>query len=699
MAQIEDGIVCDLETRRATRQFHIVQSLQPVGLKGIESAQPMWLVIGRREPGAVIRGPQSALVGRTSEMKIVARSIANAHESSQLVIIRGESGIGKSRLTREASDRALELGFKVLTGRADPTSSGQPYAVWRDVFDQLLGIDPARDNSSREGLWRAALKSDQNLLPLLSAINRIEAHENNDTASIDTSVRGARIRALLIGILRDHLSQTPLFIVLEDMHWGDAASWTLAWEATHETAGVIVIVTTREEASHFSTQEVRTDTALDIILKGLSLDEISHFVPVGLGIPSLGDEVTAWIYRRSHGNPLFAHELARDLRDRGLITTEGQLSNSEDVNLDELPLPYSIESAVTARIDRLPSEVQIVLKCASIIGAKFDLETLLDILPSAISAARLPSLLRFLTRAELLSVSEETDLTYGFQHDIIPRVAYGLTSEIHKRDLHAAVANRLARLSIEEAAIDWNVIAFHWTRAERYQEAIICLERAADKALIVGAHREAATCLNRIVRLSSLLGARDPISLAKWHQRLGECYVALGRLSDGAAEARVSLRLLGVKLPESRIGWTGALLRQGGSYFFSPLLRQFRLNSPVNVTLEIATKAMNVVADESYFSGKVTVLATSNLMAVNLAKSGGDITQAVTACAVMGYLLGLCRLHRPAVNIFERCREACQRNNNLAGQHSCLGGRAMYELGFARWEAASHSAEEALKLC
>ena len=185
-------------------------------------------------------------------------------------------------------DHPASLGNSRRTSSADPTSSGQPYAAWRDVFDQLLGIDPARDHSSRAALWRASLKSAQNLLPLLSAVSRIEAHENDDTASIDTSARGARIKSLLIGILRDHWRQTPLLIVLEDMHWGDAASWTLAWEATHETSGVVVIVTTREEAEHVSAQEVRTDTALDIILKGLSLDEINHFVPVGLGIPSLG---------------------------------------------------------------------------------------------------------------------------------------------------------------------------------------------------------------------------------------------------------------------------------------------------------------------------------------------------------------------------------------------------------------------------
>ncbi|MEO8166276.1 MAG: hypothetical protein ABI619_12860, partial [Betaproteobacteria bacterium] len=165
-------------------------------------------------------------------------------------------------------------------------------------------------------------------------------------------------------------------------------------------------------------------------------------------------------------------------------------------------------------------------------------------------------------------------------------------------------------------------------------------------------------------------------------------------------QARAALSIIGQPLPEQRIGWAVFLILQviGHLRARNPALEPGAgPRTPAHI--DIVTGAVNVFAEASYFSGSVVALAASNLFAVNLAKSAGNLASAARASATIGYLFGLFRLHRLARGFFERPRAACIEAGDLVGYHATLGGQAMYELGFGRWKQADTTVAQAIELC
>jgi class 3 adenylate cyclase/tetratricopeptide (TPR) repeat protein len=707
MAHIEEGIVCDAYTERTTRHAYEFRALQGVSVKGIEASAPAYLLLGARagRPRAH-NAIASPLVGRAREMQAIVEAIADARRSvSRLVILEGEAGIGKSRLALEAAGRAHELGLSALIAHADRGVSDRPYRIWQSIFDQLLGTAPSVDLHAHEQAWRSELGGNEELLALLNPITRLDASESDATSRLSVEARGAKVAALLLETLQRAASRGPMLIVLEDMHWADTASWLLAQEAIRNVPGLALLATRRALSSRPELHDVASEvSASRLVLSHLSRHDTINLVCATLGVSMVSDHAAGWIYGRSQGSPFFVEELARSLRDRGLLDPNRDAGNGgSDADFDAFPLPYNVESAITSRIDHLPIQAQIILKCASVIGTRFSLNALIDVLPPQVRSAEVAESIDALVSGHLLARTDSGDrLSCSFRHQIICRVAYGLVPEVLRRQIHGALAQWYAS-GLRQGETDWTLIAYHWEKGGNSAEAMDCFERASLQALHVGAHREAANCLERALALAAV-HAPQALREAKWRQQLGVCYIALGRLAEGATEARKALRAVGHDLPERRYAWTGFLVLQIFRYVCTP---RSAASPPApshdpalqSAKVAIVAGAVNAFAEASYFSGDVVALAASNLFAVNLAETAGNPGSASRASAVIGYMLGVSRLHGLARTFFERPRQACRAAGDLTGESSTLGGQIMYEVGFGRWETAREAIARATALC
>ena len=280
----------------------------------------------------------------------------------------------------------------------------------------------------------------------------------------------------------------PALYVIEDAHWIDEVSESMLADffAVIPQTPSMVVITYRPEYEGTLT---RMHGAQTIALAPLSDSESSALIAKVLGPDSSVSEVGKAIVARAAGNPFFAQEMIRDLAERGVLQgTSGSYVCHTDVA--EVSVPATLQAAIGARIDRLPTGAKKTINAAAVIGLRFSasLLTVLEVDPvlDDLVKAELIDQVRFTPRAE-----------YAFRHPLIRAVAYEsqlksdraqlhrrLAAAIESRDLEsvdenaALIAEHLEAAGDLHAAFDWHMRAGAWAANRDIAAARLSWERA-----------------------------------------------------------------------------------------------------------------------------------------------------------------------------------------------------------------------------
>lgn len=304
-------------------------------------------------------------VGRTTEIaRLVAHFEAVVRGQPRVVAVIGEAGVGKTTLVRRIqSEVRLRTGIMVF-GRSQEPDLRPPYGPWMDVIAGLhaMGIMPARP-------WPEL----ERLVPRLqSAAPGGDATTGSKYALLDEIVEFLHMAA----------AQRPLVIVLDDMQWGDDASWDAVEHVVGqlESERILICLTIRrEDADRVERSRSR-----------LSRSELYHQLQVGRLLPA---EVRAWVggalhqpevhedlpdalYRYTEGNPLFVKQVLQALFDEGLLWHGAAGWAWKD--LDRLALPTAIDDLLKRRLTRLSPRAARALAVAAVFGRTFDVDDLAD---------------------------------------------------------------------------------------------------------------------------------------------------------------------------------------------------------------------------------------------------------------------------------------------------------------------------------
>lgn len=422
------------------------------------------------------------LIGRTDELTRL-RDIADrsVEEGAQMVLLSGDAGIGKSSLTTMFLEQLAEVGWSGHVGHcieyADrPLPFGPIVAILRSMLlDNLDRVDDV------VGHHRDDLAG---LLP-----------ELNDEASNGSSLAGDvdrlfdAISTTFIGAAR----RRPMVVVVEDIHWADAATRDLLSSMVHSlgSARILLIVTERSAAvgrGHplrtWLAELRRFTTVHSLELEGLSRDELTEQASAILGHePDQGllDE----LIERTEGNAYFSRELLMARR-------EG--SNE---------LPTSLVAFLTSRLDRLADEEREVLRAVAVAGG---------VISHPILAAMLPDLnvgpiVRRLFDESILALD---DADYRFGHallreailrDVLPFEA----EELHRRAAEAILADPRRGTSLADLAS----LAMHWDHANDVDRSLAAATKAADAAAAVAAYETAAELSLQALRAWPLASAPE----------------------------------------------------------------------------------------------------------------------------------------------------------------------------------------------
>jgi class 3 adenylate cyclase len=365
----------------------------PLVLKG--KANPIrayevtaWIGGQLRQSG--VPGLRSPMVGRDVEFSRLSRALRAVRAGrGRVAVLRGEPGIGKSRLVTELRRHANDPPMQWLEAACVSYGQEVPYALTLGILRALLGL-------SDEGMAPAAIR-DRLMTALGSAASDVGAHmaqllsldlepwEHEEVIGLaPDALRAAYIEG--IGVLLRSVIREPTVFVCEDVHWADEASVELLaplLRLVHELP-VLVMLLARPDRDVPGWRLIGTardefgDALVELPLAGLPEDQSRTLVGNLLVIESLPSGTRDYILARSEGNPLFVEEVIRMLIDRGLIRRDGErwIATKEVADAD---IPDTIHGLLLARIDRLPPEIRRTLRAASVIGRQFPATVLADV--------------------------------------------------------------------------------------------------------------------------------------------------------------------------------------------------------------------------------------------------------------------------------------------------------------------------------
>jgi len=463
-------IVIGAATRALVAAAATLEPLPDVAAKGKRDAVPAWRVVAVDDdaPG-IARRLDSPLVDRVEELRRLRDVVERADTEQRAVVatVVGAAGVGKSRLVHELLDG--------LAGRAT-VLSGRCVAYGGTTYRPLVEI--LRNAGGPEAVARALAGEDNEQL----LAERLEAAGGLSSATFTTDEIFWAVRRFV----ELNASERPVVLVVDDAHWAEPTFHDLVdYLAAFVTqAPVSLIRLGRPELLDQRPAPPDTET----IELGPLVETDAEALLDGVGAPK---PARAEIMAVAEGNPLFLEQLA---------------AVAADAAPGALPIPPTIEAVIAARLDQLPRRDLALLECASVIGRRFDLRALVELVRPEDSLHAISSLVS-LTRAGLVrpAPGPAGEDRYRFAHGLVRDAAYARIPKTQRADLHEALARRLLGDPTRTPAAD-DLAGHHLEQACR---ALRALGRDAERARGLG--EEAAALLETAGRRAA---ARDDVPAA-----------------------------------------------------------------------------------------------------------------------------------------------------------------------------------------
>ncbi|HEU5287411.1 MAG TPA: AAA family ATPase, partial [Candidatus Limnocylindria bacterium] len=343
-------------------------------------------------------------------------------------------------------------------------------------------------------------------------------------AAAPTGLERHRLSVAFQHLFRAFARETPVLVVLEDLHWADETSLELLQHLARELrdARVLLLATYRSDEMHRRHPFLRTLADLqrerlvtEIQLKRLTLEETKELIRATMATrdPSVrvSDEFRDALYSRTDGNPFFTEELLKALVDSGgVYLQEGGWARKP---IDELAIPGSIREAVRARVEELTPEARGTLSVAAVIGHRFGYDTLRAV--TGLDEPTLERHLREFIEAQLAGEGDGTSEEYAFRHALTREVVYDDLLVRERKRSHRAVADALE----VDTRVEPSLVAHHLLAAGETARAVPKLLEAAARAMRASAPREAVTHYERAVDI----GVQDA-EVAGVLEQLAEAY-------------------------------------------------------------------------------------------------------------------------------------------------------------------------------
>jgi class 3 adenylate cyclase len=479
-------------TRKLLGTLFELDDLGPKDLKGIGGPVHTWAVLrpssveGRFE--ALHASRLTALVGRDEEVDLLLRRWSKAKTGEgQVVLLSGEAGIGKSRLTAALLERLATEPQKRLRYFCSPQHPDSAFYPIISQLERAAGFTNQDDAHAKLDKLDAALAqtstSDTDAALFAELLSLSNDGRYSPLALMPQQRRQRTLEALtsqLVGLA----SQQPVLMIFEDAHWIDPTSLEALGRMIERirSTPVLLIVTFRTE---FAPPWVGQAHVTSLTLNRLGEREVAAIITLLVGNKRLAADVTAEIVERTDGIPLFVEEMTKAVLE---AESEGAARRTAAAAPSPaLAVPASLHASLMARLDRL-GRAKEVAQIGAVIGREFSHSLLASVARD--TEADLETALDRLIQAGLLfRQGMPPHATYLFKHALVQDAAYGTLLREPRRALHARIAETLESQFAEVSENQPELLAHHYSRAGEFKKAfhfwLLVGDRAGERLAFV----------------------------------------------------------------------------------------------------------------------------------------------------------------------------------------------------------------------
>jgi predicted ATPase/class 3 adenylate cyclase len=485
--------------------FELVQ-LEERELKGFAEPVRAWRVV--RESAAESRfeafhGERLArLVGREPELGILLERWAWAKDGDgQVVLLSGEPGIGKSRITRELDERLLPEPHARLSYSCSPFHTNSALHPMLQQLERSAGFDrddPAeRKLDKLEAILGPAAEPHAEVAALLAHALSIPVGDRYPALELSPQQEKQRTFQVLIARLCGFAAAGPVLMIFEDAQWIDPTTQELLGLITAqvESLPVLLLITFRPE---FRPPWAGLAHATSLTLNRLGQRQGALLAQQVAGEKALPAEVLSDIVAKTEGVPLFVEELTKAVLESGVLEETGDAYVLAEP-LRSLAIPNTLQDSLMARLDRLAPTKEIA-QIGAVIGREFSYDLIRAV--SRRSESELDRALTDLVNSELvMRRGAPPDATFVFKHVLVQDAAYASLLRDRRRHLHARIAIVLEEQSPQTLEQQPELIAHHFGEAGLFEQAATYWLRAGQRAAEHSANTEAITHLMRCVEV------------------------------------------------------------------------------------------------------------------------------------------------------------------------------------------------------
>jgi class 3 adenylate cyclase/predicted ATPase len=496
-----DAVVIAAGTRRLVGDLFEYRDLGAVEVKGIAPPVSAWQVL---RPSVVasrfeaLRGSAlSPLVGRDEELDLLLRRWARAKAGDgQVVLISGEAGLGKSRITAAPGERLQAEAHIRLRYFCSPYHQDSALFPFIDQLGRVSGFarddPPATRLEKLEAVLARAAPSDEDVA-FLADLMSLPGSERHPLPNLSPQRKKERTLEALIRQLEGLARHQPVVMVFEDVHWIDPTSRELL-DLTIERIRrlpILLIITFRPEFQEAWSGAAHVST---LLLNRLDAGEGTVLAETVAG-KALPDEVVTYIAARTDGVPLFVEELTRAVLESGLVRDEGD-RYALDRPLPSFAIPPSLHASLLARLDRLGPTVKEIAQIGAAIGRDFSYE-LLAVVAQRGEVELQDALYRLTDAGLIFQRGALPDATFLFKHALVQDAAYSTLLRGARHELHAQIARALETRFSEVVESQPEILAQHYAEAGLVQKSVAYWGKAGRRSAAGSAMAEAAAQLQK----------------------------------------------------------------------------------------------------------------------------------------------------------------------------------------------------------
>ncbi|MEP0941395.1 MAG: adenylate/guanylate cyclase domain-containing protein [Rhizobiaceae bacterium] len=484
-------LILPRETQSLLGDIFDLQSIGSTDLKGISNPVEAFVVTGEntRESRFAARhsGALTEIVGRNCEIELIVERWQQVRTNfGQMVVVGGEAGIGKSRITQAVIEEIAENRPARITYQCSPYHTDSAFHPVIQQLTREAGFLPSDAPDVRLGKLEVLLgQSQQVMTPIASILGLGEPDPDLTPAQQRAQIMDSLTEAIL-----KKAEANPVLLVFEDLHWIDPTSLELLellLDAITDQP-VMILATARPTFDYtFAGNPLVTRFSLN----RLSKDQVDEIVLKQTNGKSLPDKVMEIIASRTDGVPLFVEELTKTILESSIVK-ETDNRFVLDGPLSSVSIPTTLHDSLMARLDKLPP-IKELAQTAACIGREFDHQLVSKISP--LPGAELLKGLEGLTEAELIyRRGLPPRATYIFKHALVRDTAYESLLKEKRRKVHASIfaaleadtetAPELLALHAENAKMDreaakyWRLAAVTSVSQSANAEALNQFERA-----------------------------------------------------------------------------------------------------------------------------------------------------------------------------------------------------------------------------